>query len=70
MPGAAGGVGAGANAGVGAQANPFAAFGGMGGMGGMDPFLMQQMLGGGMGAPVSAPTDTRPPREKYASQLQ
>lgn len=28
------------------------------------------MMGGGFGAPVSAPADTRPPREKYASQLQ
>ena len=37
---------------------------------GMDPAMMQQMMaqmgGGGQGGP---PADTRPPREKYASQL-
>jgi ubiquilin len=41
--------------------------GGMPGMGGMDPAMMQQMMGGsGAGA---NPTDTRPPREKYAAEL-
>ena len=46
--------------------------GGMpGGMGGMDPAMMQQMMGGaGMGgANAGASNDTRPPREKYASEL-
>ena len=74
MPGAAGAPGNSTGAGAaGAQPNPFAAgaqpnpFAGMGGMGGMNPLLMQQMMGGGgFGA---APVDSRPPREKYATQL-
>lgn len=40
--------------------------GGMGGMGGMPPGM------GGMGQPGmggGAPVDTRPPKEKYASEL-
>ena len=64
MPGAgAGAAGAGAGAGAagagaGAQENPFM----------MDPTLMQQMMGSG--PPMASPAaDTRPPREKYASQL-
>ena len=43
----------------------------------MDPAMMQAMMGGGAGAGVAggaggfgAPADTRPPREKYATQLQ
>jgi len=57
--------------------------GGMGGMGGfpgmgMDPAMMQAMMGGGAGAAGAsgahgaggAAADSRPPREKYASQLQ
>ena len=40
--------------------------GGMGGVGGMNPYMMQQMMGGAQ-APVA---DTRTPREKYATQLQ
>lgn len=54
--------------------------GGMGGMGGMpamNPQMMAQMeamMGGGMGGmggmpSVNATADTRPPREKYATEL-
>ena len=49
------------------QQNPFA---------GMDPAMMQAMMGAGAGPaapggfPSAAPADTRPPREKYATQLQ
>jgi len=64
------GAGAGAGAGTGAagaggaaQPNPFA---NMGMMGGMNPQMMAAM--GGAGAP--AQTDARPPREKFATQLQ
>ena len=63
-PGAAGAGGAGA---AGAQADPF---------GGMDPAMMAAMMGGNPGAgaaggmPTGQPADTRPPREKYATQLQ
>ena len=45
-------------------------------MQGMDPAMMQAMMGGGMpagGAAAgggAAAADTRPPREKYATQLQ
>jgi len=43
--------------------------GGMGGLGGMDPAMLQAMMGGpGAGGNLPA-ADTRPPREKYASQL-
>lgn len=43
----------------------------MGGMGGFDPAMMNMMMGGGMGGMGggAASTDTRPPREKYATQL-
>jgi hypothetical protein len=45
--------------------------GGMGGFGGMDPFLMQQMMGGGAGFGGGGfGGDTRPPRERFADQLQ
>lgn len=50
--------------------------GAAGGMPQMDPAMMQAMMGGGamggMGAMPGmggAPADTRPPREKYATQL-
>jgi hypothetical protein len=61
MPGAVGagagvgaaGAGAGANTGLGAgaQPNPYAAFGGAPGFGfgGMNPYMMQQMMGSGLG---------------------
>ena len=44
-------------------------------MQGMDPAMMQAMMGGGMpaggaAAGGGAAADTRPPREKYATQLQ
>ena len=44
--------------------------GGMGGMGGMDPAMLQAMMGnmGGAGAGAAA-ADTRPPKEKFATQL-
>ena len=45
-------------------------FPGMGGMGGMNPAMMAQleaMMGGG--SANSNPADTRPPREKYATEL-
>jgi ubiquilin len=47
---------------------------GMGGMPGMNPQMMAQMeamMGGnpGAGAGASATADSRPPREKYASEL-
>jgi ubiquilin len=71
MPGGAGGAG-------GAGGMP-GGMGGFGGMGGMDPFLMQQMMGGGFGGPGfgggmggaggASAGDSRPPRERYASQL-
>lgn len=66
IPGA--GVGASANTGA-ANANPF----------GMDPALMQQLLGGGMGGGLgglggfgapAAPADSRPPEERFQVQLQ
>ena len=51
-------------------------FPGMGGMGGMglppmDPAMMAQMqaMMGGGGVPQANPSDTRPPREKYATEL-
>ncbi len=50
-----------------------AGMGGMGGFGGMpalDPAMMAQMeamMGGGV--PQANPSDTRPPREKYATEL-
>ena len=48
---------------------------GLGGMGGMDPAMMQAMMGGGAGAGAAganptAAADTRPPREKWANELQ
>lgn len=55
--------------------------GGMGGMGGMPPgmgmnpammqqFMQMQGMGGGMGGMGGMPqADSRPPREKYASEL-
>lgn len=47
--------------------------GAAGGMPQMDPAMMQAMMGGGamggMGGMGGAPADTRPPREKYATQL-
>ena len=44
---------------------------GMGGFGGMDPAMMQAMMGGAGQGGASAPTaDNRPPREKYATQLE
>ena len=43
-------------------------------LGGIDPAMLQQMMGGAGGFPgaaaTQAPADTRPPREKYAEQLQ
>lgn len=44
----------------------------MGGMPPMDPAMMQAMMGGagGAGGVGGAAADTRPPREKYAEQLQ
>lgn len=58
-------------------ANPFAALtGGAGATGGMPPFnpftmdpATMQMLMGGMGAPTNQ-SDTRPPEERFATQLQ
>ena len=42
----------------------------MGGLGGgMNPFMMPGMFGGAGGA-GGAPADTRPPRERFATQLQ
>jgi hypothetical protein len=45
--------------------------GGMGGFGGMDPFLMQQMMGGGggFGGAGAFGGDARPPRERFATEL-
>ena len=51
--------------------------GGMGGMPGMNPAMMQQFMqmqgmggAGGAGGFGGAPADTRPPAERYASELQ
>ncbi|EPQ29638.1 uncharacterized protein PFL1_02857 [Pseudozyma flocculosa PF-1] len=79
------GAGAGAGGATGGQppANPFAALGGLGGAGAGgqgagaspfgDPALLQQLLGGlggaGGGAPA-APRDSRPPEERFATQLE
>ena len=43
--------------------------GGMGGMGGFNPFMMGG-LGGLRGAGDGVPADVRPPRERFATQLQ